>query len=110
MAVIEYSQLLKVSLGDEAFAKEIVQRFLRDASVYKHVLDRGLRNKDFIEIKKVLQQLKSSAQVFGAVTLVENIRKVEMADLTKYDQYEGLVKSTYSLLQDLEKEAAGLPL
>lgn len=104
MSSIDISHFERVALGDRQFASEIISRFLSDAAIYRLALRKNMENKDFLAIKRVLQQLKSSGQVFGAVDFVENVRRIEMADLDKYDQLKPKIEEAYGqLLQMIEE-------
>ena len=104
MGKIDHAHFESISLGDKAFAQEILQRFISDSSIYKTALMKSMDSRDFFSTKKIFQQLKSSGQVFGANKFVENIKKIEMADLDHHDQYTDMISETYSMLLELIDE------
>lgn len=102
--LINIDHFKHVSLQDSAFAQEIIERFLIQAQLYKAQLDTGIKKQDFRVIKNAMQQLKSQAMVFGASRLVQLIKRIEMANLDRYEQFQPVVSDAYQLFINLLEE------
>lgn len=104
-ALIDVTHFKTVSLGNPSFAREIIDRFLVQSQLYKAQLDTGMEQQDFRIIKNTMQQLKAQALVFGAVRLVQLIKRIEMANLDRFEQFMPVVADAYRLFTVLVEEA-----
>ena len=102
--LINIEHFRQVSLQNPTFAKEIIERFLLQSQIYRAQLDAGIKQHDFRAIKTVMQQLKSQAMVFGAARLVQLIKRIEMANLDRYEQFQPVVNDAYELFNNLVEE------
>jgi HPt (histidine-containing phosphotransfer) domain-containing protein len=108
MGLINLDIFRKVSLNNDSFSQEIINRFLQQSQEYSSQLDASINDNDFRGVKSVMQQLKSQAQMFGADDLVGKIRKIERANSEKYDQHKEHVLETKSEFESLVKEVESM--
>ena len=108
MGLVNLDFFKKVSLNNDDFSNEIIDRFLTQSEEYRSQLDDSMQKDDFRGIKSVMQQLKSQAALFGANGLVEKIRKIERAHTEKYTQYQGHILDTKSEFEALVSEVSSM--
>ena len=108
MGLVNVEYFKKVSLNNEAFSLEIIERFLVQSEQYQAELATAIAQDDFASIKSVMQQLKSQAQVFGASILVDKIRRIEKAHSDKIDKYKEHILETKQTFEELLGEVRGM--
>ena len=108
MGLINVAYFKKVSLNNDAFCLEIIERFLEQSEEYKADLESSINTSDFVGVKSVVQQLKSQAKVFGANSLVDQIRRIEKAHSDKFDKYHDHILETKASFESLVEEVKAM--
>lgn len=108
MGLINLDIFRKISLNNDSFSQEIIDRFLQQSEEYSEKLEESINRNDFRGVKSVMQQLKSQAQMFGADDLVGKIRKIERANSEKYEQHRAHVMETKSEFENLVTEVQSM--
>ncbi len=106
--LIDVEFFKRVSLGNPNFAQEIVQKFLSDSKHYMAEIEVALHQQDFLRIKKVASQCKSSGQVFGVKPFLALIKKIEIADYKLFNESKDLVANFKIMLEQFVEEAKEL--
>lgn len=97
---------LKEATGDE-FAAELVSTFLEEAPGMMAALTTALAGRDADGYRRAAHSLKSNATTFGAYSLAELARKIELGnmpedrDLTDANSLQTALDTARSALQDL---------
>lgn len=104
MSLIDVEYFKQVSLHNSEFALEIIERFLQQAKSYQQALSEATTQQDFWGVKQIFQQLKAQATVFGATPLVKEIRRIEIASISRYSEHEESIKQAEALFNQLLKE------
>jgi len=104
MGLVNVEYFKKVSLNNETFSLEIIERFLVQSEQYHADLETSIGNNDVSGVKSVMQQLKSQAQVFGAAELVEKIKRIEKAHSDKIEKYKAHIIDTKKTFENMVAE------
>jgi HPt (histidine-containing phosphotransfer) domain-containing protein len=108
--LIDFEFFKRVSLGDPNFAREIVEKFILDSKHYFAEIEVAISQQDFLRIKRVALQCKSSGQVFGVKPFLALIKKIEIADYKMFNESKDLVLSFKSMFEQFVEEAKALSL
>jgi len=103
-SLINTDHFHEVTLNNKAFALEVLEKSLFQAEVYATALNKSLADGDFMEIKKIVQQLKSTALVFGMTQWASDIKKVEMAHRDKFEENKPTIFSIQKTLSEFTTE------
>ncbi len=101
MSLIDLAHFENVALNNPKFALEIITRFLNQASGYRKDLKAAMATGDFWSIKQTFQNLKAQALVFGAQRLVQQIRRIEIAPISRYEEHRLAVEEAVKLFEEL---------
>lgn len=103
--LINLAYFQEVCLGNRDFSLEIINKFIEDYEHYYEPLTKAVEQANFREVKRIVQQLKSIALVFGASQLVGQIRKIEMASQDKFEEYAPLIREVVATFEQFAEEA-----
>ncbi|MCS7005182.1 MAG: hypothetical protein NZM38_07640 [Cytophagales bacterium] len=104
-SLINKEHFQQVTLNNRDFAIEVLEKSLFQAEVYATALNKALAEGDFMEIKKIVQQLKSTALIFGMNEWAADIRKIEMAHRDKFEEHKSIILATQKMLTEFISEA-----
>ncbi len=106
--LIDVDFFKKVSLGDQAFAREIIDKFISDSKHYLAEIEVAMAQEDLLRIKRAALQCKSSGQVFGVKPFLALIKRIEVVDYKMFNEHRELVNDFKTMFEQFVQEAKNL--
>jgi len=103
MKYVDLSYLKEISLGNKDFIIEMIKIFENQVKEFQNLMEKYLKEKDYINFSKIAHKAKSSVNVMGIKDLAEQLKNIE--EIEKVDENYNKFVEVYENFKTITQQA-----